>query len=182
MTIADVIGSILVGGFSAWFGAWFALNQWRVERIGTRQAEFAEEMLTDLYRIRDEAEPNDLFLIYSILSKTGDEARIAEFRRSTREKFREVLVKRHRFEALFDKEKAKPLYDLAILESRIFNRSTRGLLRMPIEKFGEITSDASTKMDEIIACMEATCRAAIFDGLQQRSWRERFIAWIRPRG
>lgn len=151
MTAADWLraaSTILAAGVGAWVAARVALWRWRVEMIGRRRAELAEEVLADFLRLRAETR-------HAISYGRAAQGDVAETHQKRVEVlFLDVLAKRYRFEAVFGREAAAPFGDIAKAEISFF-AALRGT--------GDPTSikDPVAFVDTTVGRMEETCRGAI---------------------
>ena len=127
-------------GIGAGLGGWAALrgvNAWRIEALGRRKAELAEEVLAQFYRARDA-------LIWARLpaegASTGVSARDSaqggvqaatamaapvERLNQASQVFSELQASRYRFMAYFGEEAARPFDDLRKLHSEVVEASAR---------------------------------------------------------
>jgi hypothetical protein len=130
----------LVTGFGAGLGGWAALrgvNAWRIEALGRRKAELAEEVLAQFYRARDA-------LVWARLpaegattdtpahdtaegAARGANAMAAPIERLNQasQVFSELQASRYRFMAYFGEEAARPFEDLRKVHNDVIEASSR---------------------------------------------------------
>jgi hypothetical protein len=130
----------LVTGFGAGLGGWAALrgvNAWRIEALGRRKAELAEEVLAQFYRARDA-------LVWARLpaegattetpahdtaegAARGANAMAAPIERLNQasQVFSELQASRYRFMAYFGEDAARPFEDLRKVHNEVMEASSR---------------------------------------------------------
>ncbi|HEX4741639.1 MAG TPA: hypothetical protein VH353_09935 [Caulobacteraceae bacterium] len=135
----SAIGSVATG-LGAGLGGWAALrgvNAWRIEALGRRKAELAEEVLAQFYRARDA-------LIWARLPAGGagtdvpaDDGAQAAARDATAmaapierlnqasQVFSELQASRYRFMAYFGEDAARPFDDLRKVHNEVVEASAR---------------------------------------------------------
>ncbi|HEY1559954.1 MAG TPA: hypothetical protein VG227_03025 [Caulobacteraceae bacterium] len=128
----------LTTGIGAGLGGWAALrgvNAWRIESLGRRKAELAEEVLAQFYRAKDA-------LIWARLPADGDGAErqvgsAAPARGATAmaapverlnqasQVFSELQASRYRFMAYFGEDAARPFEDLRRVHNEVVEAASR---------------------------------------------------------
>lgn len=137
------IGS-MVTGLGAGLGGWAALrgvNAWRIEALGRRKAELAEEVLAQFYRARDaliwarlpaEGAGGDASASQSPeAAARGASAMAAPIERLNQasQVFSELQASRYRFMAYFGEEAARPFDELRKVHDDVVEASSRLIRR-----------------------------------------------------
>jgi hypothetical protein len=146
----QAIGSVTTG-LGAGLGGWAALrgvNAWRIEALGRRKAELAEEALAQFYRARDaliwarlpaEGAGTDVSAHEGAQAAARDATAMAapiERLNQASQIFSELQASRYRFMAYFGEDAARPFDDLRKLHNEVVEASAR-LIRaqgMPVSE------------------------------------------------
>ena len=131
----QAIGSV-VTGLGAGLGGWAALrgvNAWRIEALGRRKAELAEEVLAQFYRARDaliwarlpaEGARTDVSAHDGDQAAARDATAMAapiERLNQASQIFSELQASRYRFMAYFGEEAAKPFDELRKMHKEVLD-------------------------------------------------------------
>jgi hypothetical protein len=126
-------------GLGAGLGGWAALrgvNAWRVETVGRRKAELAEEVLTQFYRARDaliwarlpaEGAGTDVSAHDGVDSAAQGAAMAAPIERLNQasQVFSELQASRYRFMAYFGEDAARPFDELREVHNEVLEAAAR---------------------------------------------------------
>jgi hypothetical protein len=136
--LVSAIGNV-VTGVGAGLGGWAALrgvNAWRVEAVGRRKAELAEEALAQFYRARDaviwarlpaEGAGTEVSAIDGADSAAMGAAMAAPIERLNQasQVFSELQASRYRFMAYFGEDGARPFDDLRKVHNDVVDAAGR---------------------------------------------------------
>jgi hypothetical protein len=135
----SALGSV-VTGLGAGLGGWAALrgvNAWRIEALGRRKAELAEEVLAQFYSARDaliwarlpaEGAGTDVSAHDGVQAAAPDAAAMGapiERLNQASQVFSELQASRYRFMAYFGEDAARPFDDLRKVHDEVLEASAR---------------------------------------------------------
>lgn len=186
LEIAKTLPGFFTAG-AAIFGAWVAkkgLDKWKVETVGKRRAELAEQTLVLVYEARDVLKLARSSGLSHTRTPAEDESPVnrelldrlhspIELLIARSELFAKLHTQTYPFAAVFGQESVQPLRDLISLREEIWHAAitlssqlSAGSFspeapQMSAAIFGKVGDEFDTRLNEAVESIEQICRKAL---------------------